>query len=56
MIGTLQVTCTPPFEKTFLNIGEVTERNGWMALVTNFESVAEAEEAAFGMLVVPRTD
>src|SRR5512134_302427 len=54
MIGALQVTCTPPFEKIFSNIGEVTERNGRVALVIDFESMAEA--AAFGMLVVPRTD
>ena len=27
-----------------------------MALLTDFERMAEAEKAAFGMLVVPRTD
>jgi hypothetical protein len=31
----------------------LTEGNGWVALVTDFESMAEAEEAAFGMLVIP---
>ena len=46
----------PPFERIFSNICEATERNGWMALVTDAESMAEAEEAAFGVLVVPRTD
>ena len=56
MIGALQVTYTPLFEKTFSNIVEVTERDGWAMLVTNFESMAEAEEAAFGMLVVSRAD
>ena len=56
MIGALQVPCTPPFEKIFSNIGEVAERNGWLALVTDFKSMAEAVEAAFGMLIIPRTD
>jgi hypothetical protein len=48
------VPYTPPFEKIFPSICEVTERNSCVALVTDFESMAEAEEVAFGMLVFPR--
>jgi glucosamine 6-phosphate synthetase-like amidotransferase/phosphosugar isomerase protein len=46
----------PPFEKIFSNICELTARNGRVVLVTDAESAAEAEEAAFRMRVVPRTD
>jgi hypothetical protein len=45
----------PLFEKNFSNICKVTKRNGWVALVTDAESIAKAEEVAFGMLVFPRT-
>lgn len=42
------------FKKIFSNICEVTGRNDWVALVTDAESAAEAEEGGRGG--VPRAD